>query len=160
MTSSVFNEIHTQVPFTAPVKPAVAQTSVQEAIPASTVEKKDSVEISSSKKAAKKEKKGLIAGTKEFIANVKKFFTTAGIYIKGTAKGIGIGAIAGSAVYGATEIFNLIAKKGDHGKKNVLGIALGAATALATLAGNLWTASLDATEKKSEIEHRYIGHKQ
>ena len=118
----------------------------------------DSVEIAS-KKENKKEKKGLIAGTKEFIANIKKFFVTSGIYIKGTAKGIGIGAVAGTAVYGASEIFNLVTKKAVLGKKNVLGIALGAVTALGALAGNLWTASLDATEKQSEIDHRYIGHK-
>ena len=159
MTSSVFNDIHAQVPYTAPVRPPVAQTTVQSAIPANTANNADSVEISN-KKASKKEKKGIIKGTKEFIANVKKFFTTTGIYIKGTAKGVGVGAVAGTAVYGATEILNWITHKNVHGKKNVLGIVLGAVTALGALAGNLWTASLDATEKKSEIDHRYIGHKQ
>lgn len=159
MTSNVFNEIHSQVPFTAPVKPTVAQASVKEALPATNVETKDSVELST-KNTEKKEKKGIIAGTKEFVANVKKFFVTTGIYIKGTAKGIGVGAVAGSAVFGATQLINTLMKKGIPAKKNVLGIVLGAATAVGALASNLWTASLDATEKQSEIDHRYIGHKQ
>lgn len=157
--TSVFNDFNTQVPLTAPVKPTVAQTTVKDALPATNVEANDSVEIKS-KKTAKKEKKGLIAGTKSFIASVKKFFASVGIYAKGTAKGIGTGAVVGSAIFGATEILNFVTKKAAHGKQNVLGIALGSLAAIGALASNLWTASLDATEKKSEIEHRYIGHKQ
>ena len=155
MTSTVFNDIRPNVPYTAPVR-ETTPIAVKEALPASSVSVADTVELS---KKEKKEKKGLIAGTKEFIANFKKFFATVGIYTKGTLKGIGVGAVAGISVFGVTELANTILRKAAHGKKNVLGIVLGSVAALGALASNLWTASLDATEKQAEIDHRYIGHK-
>ena len=137
--------------------------SVKEAIPASTVAN-DSVELSN-----KKEKKGIIKSVKGFVAGVKKFFAAVGEYTKGTFKGIVTGAIAGSIIYTGGNAFNAIRqgianrtaqKAGEEAAKVVKKfpskIAAGI-VAVGAIAANLWTASLNATEKQSEIDMRWTG---
>lgn len=145
----------------------VAAQSVETSIPAAP--KSDVVEISNQPV----EKKGPVKAVKGFIANVKKFFATTGAYIGGTFKGITSGAVAGSVVFtGATLINHLkqkkftkleeIAKK--EGKEFTKKLRKLPAKSLAVVAGagavalGLWNASLDATQKNSEIEHRWTGH--
>lgn len=166
--SAIFNDFSTTatkvVPQTPSVMPQSSQSvSVKEAIPASTVAS-DTVEISN-----KKEKKGLIKSVKGFIAGVKKFFAAAGEYTKGTVKGLTSGVVAGSIVYTGGTAFNAIRqtlanrsaqKAGEEVvkvvKKFPSKVAAGI-VAVGALAGNLWTASLNATEKQSEIDMRWTG---
>lgn len=142
---------------------APLSVSVKEAIPASAVSN-DSVELSN-----KKEKKGLIKSVKGFVAGIKKFFATVGEYAKGTFKGIVTGAVAGSIVYTGGNTLNAIkqgianrtAKKAGVeavkiAKKFPSKIAAGI-VAVGALAANLWTASLNATQKQSEIDMRWTG---
>ncbi len=142
--------------------------TVKDAIPASNVQtqKADSVEISSQKN----EKKGPIKSIKGFIANIKKFFATTGEYLKGTVKGITSGIVAGSVVYTAGSVVNFAkqraansaAKKaGEEAVKVVKKIpnkALAVVVGAIALGANLWTASLNATEAGSKIDHRWTGH--
>lgn len=145
------------------------QMDVSNVLPASKVQN-DSVEI-----GTKTEKKGPIKAIKGFIANVKKFFNTSGEYIKGGAKGIAGGAIAGSVVYTAGSIINHFKTKGiekaaraaqaageEFTKKahKIPNKTLAFVVGGLVLASNLWTASLNATEKNSGVDHRWIGHKQ
>ena len=159
--TKVAPQAQTSVPVQTP-----QSVSVKEAIPASTVAN-DTVEISN-----KKEKKGLIKSVKGFIANVKKFFAAAGEYTKGTVKGIATGAIAGSVVYTGGTAFNAIRqgladrsaqKAGEEVAKVVKKFPSKVAAgiiAVGALAANLWTASLNATEKQSEIDMRWTGVEQ
>ncbi len=140
-----------------------AQIKVKDAIEAANVKSQtnsDNVELSS--KENEKEKKGPIKTVKSFIASIKKFFASAGAYINGTFKGITSGAVAGSVIYTLGSIINGIkaksaAKTGADFKKLPNKAAAIAAAAIA-LAANIWNASLNATEKQSEIEHRWTGH--
>lgn len=166
--TSVFNDI--TVKQTTPQQVSVQQTAattqpitVKEAISASNVS--DTVEISN-KKA---KKKGPIKATKEFIANVKKFFATVGSYTKGTAKGIANGAVAGSVVFTAGSVLNAVkqgsanraAKKaGEEAAKVVKKFPSKVAAgivAVGAVALSLWNASLDATQKQSEIDMKWTG---
>ena len=145
----------------------VATQSVEPSIPAAP--KADTLEVTTQPK----EKKGPVKAVKGFIANVKKFFATTGAYIAGTFKGITSGAIAGSVVYTGVSITNhlkqkkftkleqVAKEKGEEFTKKLrklpakpLAILVGAAA----LGASLWNASLNATEKQSEIEHRWTGH--
>ena len=137
--------------------------SVKDAIPASSVTE-DSVQLSN-----KKEKKGLIKSVKGFIAGVKKFFAAAGEYTKGTVKGLVTGAVAGSVVYTGGTAFNTIKQKladrsatqaGEQAAKIAKKFPAKVAAcivAAGALAANLWTASLNATEKQSQIDMRWTG---
>ena len=166
--SKIFSDFSTATKVTTPATANVPAQSpqsvtVKEAIPASAVTN-DTVEISN-----KKEKKGLIKSVKGFIANVKKFFATAGEYTKGTFKGIATGAVAGSVVYTGGTAFNAIRqglanrsaqKTGEEVAKVVKKFPSKVAAgiiAVCALAANLWTASLNATEKQSEIDMRWTG---
>ena len=142
--------------------------TVKDAIHASNVQAQqdDSVEISSQKN----EKKGPVKSIKGFIANIKKFFATTGEYLKGTVKGITSGVVAGSVVYTAGSVVNFAkqraansaAKKaGEEAAKVVKKIpnkALAVVVGAIALGANLWTASLNATEAGSKIDHRWTGH--
>ncbi len=142
-----------------------AKITVKSAIPASNPienknDNKDSVEITTQKK----EKKGPIKTIKGFIANIKKFFSTTSEYIKGTFKGITSGAVAGSLVYTGGAIVNsyktkAAQKAGKELTKKIPNKILAGVVAAIALAANIWTASLNATEKQSEIDHRWTGHK-
>ncbi|MBE7705178.1 MAG: hypothetical protein E7Z90_05120 [Cyanobacteria bacterium SIG29] len=136
-------------------KPSV---TVEQVIPAKAVNNPDTFENTTTKKV----KKGPIKTVKGFIANVKKFFTTTGTYIGGTAKGIGQGAVAGSLVYTVGSIINHVrgkaALKAGKEIKNIPNKFLAVAVAGLTIASNIWNASLDATQKQSEIDHRWTGH--
>lgn len=158
--SEVFSSIK-NVPYTSPVNSQPlepAKVQVQQAVPATNVAQEDKVEISNKKP----EKKGLIKTVKGGIANIKKFFASTGAYIQGTAKGIGQGAVAGSLVFTGGSIVNAIkAKKaGTETFKKIPNKALAVVVAGVALAANLWTASLNATERSSEIDHRWTGHKE
>lgn len=173
---TVFNDMKIQQAVTTkPVEQAstdvksipVATQAIEKSIPA--VPQVDTLEVTTQPK----EKKGPVKAVKGFIANVKKFFATTGAYIAGTFKGITSGAIAGSVVFtGATLVNTVKQKKYDKlvkiatEKQTDLPKKLKKLPAkpLAILAGavalgaGLWNASLNATEKQSEIEHRWTGH--
>lgn len=170
--SDIFNSM--QIPYSTTTQktetPAAAAptVTVKEAIPASNVQEQqpDTVEISSKKT----EKKGPIKSLKGFIANIKKFFATTGEYVKGTVKGIASGAVAGSLVYTAGAAINGV-KQGTANRaakkagqevaatvKKIPNKALAVVVGGVALAASLWNASLNATEKNSNIDHRWTGH--
>ncbi len=159
--------------------PVMAQELKEDSVDLSTnaVDTKTSEETEVEKNDTEdQDKKGPIKKLKGFIANVKKFFSKSGIYIKGGAKGALIGGVAGSSVFGIGTIVNTIidkaAKKSEQvaegadeaienaakAVKHFPAKTLGALTAVGVLIASLWTASLDATQKGSDIEHRYVGH--
>lgn len=139
-----------QVPYTAPAKVASPETvKVQDAVAASTVSGSDKVELSSQPK----QRKGPVRAVKDFIGGVKKFFSTTGEYVKGTVKGLVTGAALGSVIYTVGDIANKVKKKSGKGHMVLAGIA-----GVASVAASLWNASLNATEKASNIDHRYSGH--
>ena len=136
---------------------------VQNSLPATSTQN-DTVEISNSNK---EQKRGPIKSIKHFIANVKKSVATASEYSKGLIKGITSGVVFGSVVYtGGSILKNL--KPREKGPLKVLSkigkklpVKLLAIVAVAgAIIGNLWNASLNATEKSSEIDHRWTGHNQ
>lgn len=157
--SDVFNAIQT-IPNTVSTVQKIEQpkVTVQDSIPAANVASHDKVEISS----GTKEKKGFIASVKGGISGMKKFFASTGAYIKGTAKGIGQGAVVGSLIYTGGSIVNAIKGKKANAAdfKKLPNRALAIVGAGLALAANLWTASLNATEAKSNIDHRWKGHNQ
>lgn len=139
-----------QVPYTAPAKVASPETvKVQDAVAASTVSGSDKVELSSQPK----QRKGPVRAVKDFIGGVKKFFSTTGEYVKGTVKGLVTGAALGSVIYTVGDIANKVKKKAGKGHMVLAGIA-----GVASVAASLWNASLNASEKASNIDHRYSGH--
>lgn len=147
--TNIFNTIQS-VPYTAPAKVSSPESvKVQDAVAASNVVGQDQVELT----AQPKKKKGPIKAVKEFIGNIKKFFSTAGEYVKGTAKGVVTGAALGSVIYTVGDIANKARKKTGKGH-----VVLAGAAAVISVAANLWNASLNASEKASNIEHRYTGH--
>ena len=133
--------------------------------------KADTVELSSNNKQTRK---GPIKAVKGFIAGVKKFFSTVGEYTKGLFKGIAGGFVAGSVVYAGGSAVNGIRQfLADRAGKKVAQeageefiqkavkkfpakVAAGIVAAGA-LAASLWNASLNATQKQSEIDMRWTG---
>ena len=166
--SEVFNNM--QIPLqTAQTAANVSQSvtqpvTVKEVLPATDVkdaQKSDTVELSTKEEKAKQ---GPVKTVKNGIANIKKFFATTNEYAKGTLKGIKNGAIAGSLIYTGGEIINFAkskgaAKAGETAKK-LPNKALAVAAGVIAVAGSLWNASLNATEKNSGIDHRWTGHNQ
>ncbi len=164
--SDVFNNI--QIPNYNKSQPSNMQNSVQneklkvsDSLSASNVKNNtaDTVEISSENQT---KSQGPIHKLKSFIGNIKKFFSTTGEYVKGTAKGISTGIVAGSVVYTGGSIINgikgkMAAKSGETAKK-IPNKALAVTVGVLSLAANIWTASLNATEKQSAIDHRWTGH--
>ena len=114
------------------------------------VEKKDEVVISSNqeKKSGGKITRG--------IAQIKKTFASISEHSKGFFNGLRKGLVSGSVVYTLGTIASKIRK--DKTSKPLPSAALGIAVAVATLALNTWQGHLNANEKKSDIEHRWIGH--
>ena len=146
--TNIFNNM--QVPFTAPAKVAAPEAvKVQDAVAASNVSGTDKVELSSQPK----QRKGPIRAVKDFIGGIKKFFASAGEYVKGTVKGIATGAALGSVIYTIGDIANKAKKKTGKAHMVLAGVA-----AVGSIAANLWNASLNASEKSSNIDHRYSGH--
>ncbi len=122
--------------------------------------------------ASKAEKRGPIKSLKRGIANIKKAFATIGEYTKGIFKSIKGAVIAGSVVFTAGSINNAIKTKAAHNAlqagqelpKKIKGTVpakflAGVAAAIA-VAANLWTASLNAQDARSDIHDRYIGTNQ
>lgn len=167
--SDIFKEM--QIPFNSTPSVQAAKTTapvqvmeqkpimVKDAIAAAKVNKQegDTVEIA----APKKKKEGPIKRLKRGIANVKKFFATVGEYAKGLTKGVLFGGVAGCSLYGVGALANKV-KTAVASKKNVdpkliphKPIAIAAAALI--FIGNMWKASLNATDVRSDIHDRYIG---
>ena len=145
----------------------VATQAVEPSIPAAP--KADTREVTTQPK----EKKGPVKAVKGFVANVKKFFATTGAYIAGTFNGIKSGVVAGSVVYTGVTLSNHLKQKKftkleqiakDNGEeftkklRKLPAKSLAAIAAVGAVAIGLWNASLNATQKNSEIEHRWTGH--
>ncbi len=176
MTSNVFNNLPNYVSYNSiPAKEAAY--SVKEAIPAvaafpskgnSNIGPEYDV-VNLKQKTKTKTKKGPVKTIKCAIASIKKFFSTIGEYSKGLFKGIKNGAVSGSILYTGAKIFNYIQDKGAKKAAETAGevakqvkhlpapaLALGAA--VVSIGAALWNASLNATERKSDIDHRWTGH--
>lgn len=160
--SDIFNSM--QFPITAPPVATTANTEkvvVKDALPASNVKAEQPADIAEF--STKTQKQGPIKAIKQGIANIKKCFATTGEYIKGAFKGVKNGAIAGSVIYTGGTILNHFksksaAKAGETFKK-MPNKALAVIAAGVALVGSLWNASLNATERNSDIDHRWTGHK-
>ena len=150
-------------PVSIPTRSVIAEpkvsTTIKDAIPAAktTESASDSVEITQQTETT--QKKGPIKSVKNFIANIKKTFTSASEYVKGTAKGIGSGAVAASLIYTGGQVIKRFAKPESKLSK-IHNKPLAIIAGIGILAANLWTASLNASEKRSQIEHRWTGHNQ
>jgi len=149
-----------QIPYQNVQQPAASAAqsvtqpiTVKDSIPAANVktsQQADTVEFSTKEN---KTKQGPIKSIKNGIANIKKFFATTGSYVKGTFNGIKNGAVAGSLIYTGGSILKKFKPESKVPHKALAIVAAGVA-----LAGSLWNASLDATEKNSNIDHRWTGH--
>ena len=125
----------------------------------STAPKADTLEISQ----VKPKKQGPIKKLKGAIANFKKFFATTGEYIKGTVRGVAVGGSIGAITYTVGDLINkhrekIAAKTGVEQFKKIPNKVLAGLLLVGSLAVNLWKSSLNASEKRSEIEHRWTGH--
>lgn len=97
-------------------------------------------------------------GLKGIIVGFKNFFVGVGEYTKGTLGGIAKGIAAGSIVYTGGSIINHFKAKAGEGAKKVPNKALAVLVGGVSLAINLWKASLNVNEKRSENYHRWVGH--
>lgn len=112
-----------------------------------------------------KKKKSLIRKFKDGYASFKKGLITAGEYAKSTVKGVFFGGIAAGGVLGADAIMGATkiiknAKAGEAIDKAVKvlstkGKVLAGIAGVAVLGYNLFQASLNASEKKAEVDHRW-----
>ena len=144
--STVSSKAHSEV-----AAPAAAVASAPQ---------QDTVQLSQ----VKPKRRGPIKTVKEAIANFKKFFATAGEYIKGGFRGLVVGGSLGAITYSIGDLINkhrakVAEKAGAEGFKKVPNKALAAVLLVGSLAVNLWNSSLNASEKRSDIEHRWTGHK-
>ena len=98
----------------------------------------------------KSEKKGPIKSIKDFVRAVKKFGITVSEYTKGTFKGVFQGAIVGSVIYASGSAYKHFKKASKLPVK-----ALSVVGAVGTLFANYWKTSLNANEKKADIDHRW-----
>ena len=132
-----------------------AQTPVAAA---SSVSQGDQLEISQ----VKPKKQGPIKRLKGVIANFKKFFATAAEYIKGGFRGLVVGGSLGAVTYTVGDLINKhrakVASKTGETFKKIPNKVYGGILLAGAIAVNLWKASLNATERRSEIEHRWTGH--
>lgn len=151
----------------------VSQPKV-ETIP--VTEKSDEVKISQESQQPEaadksKEKKSFIRRFKDGMASIKKFFIGVGEYTKGTVKGIFYGGIGAGAVLGADAIMGASkiiknAKAGEVAGKAVKvlstkGKVAAGVVGLAVLGYQLFKASLNASEKNANVDHRWgSGHNQ
>ena len=163
----VTNSVYYQNPSSTELKndsTITVKSAIQASNPLDNREK-DTLVISevNSNKSNKTEKKGPIKKLKSFIAEVKKFFASLSEYFKGTVRGVGIGAALGSVVYTAGSIVNYFKSKaavkaGSELTKKVPNKVLACIVAVIALASSLWKASLDASDRRSDIDHRWTGH--
>ncbi len=116
-----------------------------------------------------KKKKGFIRKFKDGMSSFKKSCVVADEYAKGTFKGLFFGGIAAGAVLGADAIKGASkiikdTKAGEIAEKAVKvlstkGKVVAGALGLAVLGYNLFKASLNASEKKANVDHRWgSGH--
>ncbi len=102
----------------------------------------------------KTEKKGPVRSLKDFIRAVKKFGINISEYTKGTFKGIAEGLLVGAGIFTAGSIYKGIKQLVKKPSKMPVK-ALAVAGGLLTLAANYWKTSLNANEKKADVDHRY-----
>jgi hypothetical protein len=120
-------------------------------------------------------KKSIIRKFKDGFSSIKKFFIGIGEYTKGAVKGLLYGGIAASsiigidAVKGATRIIkdakagNLISNGAKEAVKvlSTKGKIVAGTVGLGVMAYQLFQASLNASEKKAGVDHRWgSGHNQ
>ncbi|MDD3237039.1 MAG: hypothetical protein PHV37_02965 [Candidatus Gastranaerophilales bacterium] len=96
-------------------------------------------------------KKGFVQKIKDFIGSCKKIGVNINEYTKSTFKGIGQGFFVGSGAFTIATIARLAKKKEIGNMPKVVGVMAG----VTTLAANLWTASLNANERKAGVDHRW-----
>lgn len=144
-------------PPTIPV--AAAQVSQAEQAPQA-----DKVEISAKEKAPKK---GIVQKAKDFVRTAKKLGITISEYTKGTFVGVGQGFLVGSGVFTVGSIINGVKKlKINKAVKNGVEDAaknikmfpaksLGVIGAALMLGISYWKTSLNANERKANVDHRY-----
>ncbi len=101
-----------------------------------------------------KEKKGPIKTIKTFIANVQKCAVSTTEYAKGLSKGVFTGGIAASLIYTGGQVVKHFKPNSKIPSKPLAIVAAAGAVLV-----NLWTASLNATQRRSDVDHRWIGHK-
>lgn len=112
-----------------------------------------------------KKSTGPIQGTKNIIAGLQKAWVTVSEYTKGTVSGAVGGAALGLATFGAFWGRNLVKagikiKNITPSKPKKAGLVVSSGVALATLGYNLFKASLNVSERKAAIDHRYnTGHR-
>ncbi|MCD7779079.1 MAG: hypothetical protein LUH05_00190 [Candidatus Gastranaerophilales bacterium] len=169
MSSDIFNNM--QIQYTPNQKQSSSSVKEAEKNPSVTVKESIAAAPASSKNTAEtdtveissndKQKNGPVKKVKGFIANIKKFFASAGEYTKGAVKGIGSGAVAGSLIYTGGAIINHVkaksAEKAGTVAKKLPNKFLAVAAAGIAIAGSLWNASLNATERSSNIDLRWQG---
>lgn len=114
----------------------------------------------------KPEKKGIIRRFKDFVGGVKKFFIGVGEYTKGTVKGLFYGAIGAAGVLaadalrnGAKAIKSVRAQEAVESFKylSTPGKIVAGAVGLAVLGYQLFKSSLNVSERKSDVDHRWGG---
>lgn len=115
----------------------------------------------------KSEKKGVVRGFKNLVGGIKKFFVNVGEYAKGTAKGLFYGAIGAAGVLGVDALRNgfkeikrikagKVAAEGNKFKYlSGKGKVAAGVVALAVMGYQLFKASLNASEKRSDVDHRW-----
>ena len=134
--------------------PTISAASVASATPTSTPDKADL----STTKEEKPKRRGPIKVIKDFIRSIKKFNVSFAEYTKATFKGIGEGVIAGCAVYGGSKLFNVIKKGLAKDAEKVMKLPakpLAIVAGVGVLLANFWKASLDANQKKADVDHRW-----
>jgi hypothetical protein len=146
---------------TQPVKTTVAEVTPA-AVSVNDEKSTDTVELSTQTNE-KPKKKGPIKKLKGFIANVKKTFATISEYTKGTLRGIKNAVVGGSIVYTAGNIANYFKTKsaqkaGEETVKKIPNKLLAGIVAVGAIGTSIWQSSLNATQRGSEIEHRWTGH--
>lgn len=131
-------------------QPAQKQQPIKTEQAATPVDKNDELVITSQKE---NKKGGKISNT---IAGIKKFFASISEHSKGIFKGTKNALIGGSVVYTVGTIANKI--KGTKNGKPIHSAILGGVVAAGAFALELFKGHLNANEKRSEIEHRWVGH--
>ena len=168
--SDVFNNI--AIPFQSTMSPIGAQTTVQSVPEQKPIQVKDVIAASKTQQpdmdsvqiTKPRKKEGPIKKLKRGIAAFKKTFATIGEYAKGIGKGIVFGALAGGLTYAGGQAINAVKSFVAKHSKNATEPSLikhhkgfGIAIAAAVLIGNIWKASLNATDARSDIHDRYLG---
>lgn len=172
--TEIFTQMETK--FSQPVsvtkaKEAVptAEVPVSSVVPAQDINAQKNDEFVSQEKETKKPK-GPFGSFRSIISNIKKSLVSISEYTKGVFSGIKDGAIFGSIAFTGVSLKHAFdqhtirkaAEKAGElvppATKSKLAIPVALAVAAIAMVKNIWSASLDANKKKSDIHHKYIGH--